>query len=802
MVPPTIQGTFKGNGDYSNGGNQYIQFQVADNECFMDNKCLYMICDLLVYGPNNTELNSDGTTYGNPIDLYFDQSSDALFSQLTIGSPQGLKMEEIQQYNMWANIIRLHTESAAHKEHDLLRYTEYEKEKGKSYGLQHLTDDLWRTPVRIPIGIKTRVAMRFDFSDFMQNMELFPLFLMRNGLQITIYLENVYKAMYSPSGFSTAKDIIFDSGYFPNQYIIGQGRRIPDGTGLAPTISADVDNANAAVGIYFSPYYQLTSNFTGTGVAIQSTQSLWLRYGLARGVLDACGSQIRSAERNRFIALPVSIKEFNQIVWSGFALVPNTSLNFSVGAVVLDGFLDGDGDLVAHHGSALTITSAPYATNSLAQTAISNARQNVKQLDVDGSQPPVARNLTVVRYTRYGSNTGLALTNGSLREFYLNWHLFSFNDTQQIPFAKLANENDVIACNLQHSNSGGQIIFHCADAIFLDTANNLTANGSSTTSVLPINDPAVVNTVFTIQNPGRNAFASVLSQWGLTEQQRKFRYEITNPQLLMNLIKPSAEVAMRWQQEFTSPSGIAVKYKKVIYQKKSFNEQSTGLLQVTLPISVRSLTGLIFVIQDPALDAVPNNVINNMLLANLSTFQNRRLTEQYIQVGGQQYPVYMYQMRPDGDNTQYWESHVLELEKLFAVAGTASFNSCLSRPMIKKTRNMLAGGYLGATNPIQTGNLSAVQRCTYTDASGIVYGMNLAKDWMRTFTCGIDSSAVGNISLNLYFKDPSNSSNVSTAFGPSSNATNQSGARAFSLHMFAICDAVLTLQESANMVRY
>jgi len=270
---------------------------------------------------------------------------------------------------------------------------------------------------------------------------------------------------------------------------------------------------------------------------------------------------------------------------------------------------------------------------------------------------------------------------------------------------------------------------------------------------------------------------------------------------MLNLIKPSAEVAMKWQQDFASPSGIAVKFKKVIYRKNSFNEQSSGLLQITLPISVRSLTGLIFVLQDPALDAVPNNVINNMILANLSTFQNRRLTEQYVQVGGQQYPVYMYQMRPDGDGTQYWEAHLIEAEKLFAVAGNSSFNASLSKPMLKKTRNMIAGGWLGSSNPIQRGNLGPSNRCTYLDTSGSVYSMNLAKDWMRTFTCGIDSSAVGNISLNLQFKDPSNASNVSTAFGPTSGGTNQSGSRAFSIHMFALCDAVLTLQESANMVR-
>ncbi len=803
MVPPTIQGTFKGSGDYSNGGNQYIQFQIADNECYLDNKCMYMICDLLIYGPGNSELVGTGTKYGAPIDLYFDQSSDALFSQLTIGSPQGLKFEEIQQYNMWANIIRLHTESSTHKEHDLLRYTEYSKSKGKEYGLQHLTDDQWQSPVRLAVGIKNRVAIRFDFSDFLQNIELFPLFLMRNGLQITIYLENAYKAFYCPSGFSNARDIVLGACAKDPNHLFGKGgAKLADGTNSALSPTPDV-NTTTDVDEYFSPYYALGSNFSGAPKLIKSTASVWLKYGQVRSILQQCGECSAGADRNQFFAIPVTVKEFNQIVWSGFALAPISFRDFVTLGKIQDGGKNADDAKSAHCYSSLTSTTAAV-TASAFEGLVSAARKKVPQLDVDGSIPHVnlvAGSLATVKFTRFTQAADHDISVAQMRDFIGNWHLFSYNDVEQVPFADLTTNADVVACNNQHIYSGGQLIFHCADAVRIDTAG--AAAGTTATSILTTyTDVADVKScIFTVADPGRNALASVLYQWGLPQDQRKFRYEITNPQLMLNLIKPSAEIAMRAQQDFTSPSGIAVKYKKTIYRKLSFTETNSGLLQVTLPISVRSLTGLIFVIQDPALDAVPNNVINNMLLANLSTFQNRRVTEQNIQVGGQQYPVYTYQMRPDGDTAQYWEAHVLELEKLFGVAGSSSFNACLSRPMIKKTRNMLAGGYLGANNPIKVGNLSATQRCTYTDASGVVYGMNLSKDWVRSFTCGIDSSAVGNISLNLQFKDPSNASNVSTAFGASSGGTNQSGARAFSIHMFALCDAVVTLQESANLVR-
>src|SRR5690606_35048012 len=138
-------------------------------------------------------------------------------------------------------------------------------------------------------------------------------------------------------------------------------------------------------------------------------------------------------------------------------------------------------------------------------------------------------------------------------------------------------------------------------------------------------------------------------------------------QLLLDLVKPDADNFLKWQQAFSSPSGIAFKYRKPIYRKLSFTAQSSGLLQIQVPVNVRSLTGIIFVIQDPALDTNPTDLIQCLALANLSTFQNRRLTEQYVQIGGQQYPVYMYQMLPDGSHRPYWESHILEAEKLFAV---------------------------------------------------------------------------------------------------------------------------------------
>jgi len=508
MVPPTTaQGVFKGSGDYSSGGNQYIQFQIADNECFMDNKCLFFIADLLVYGPNNSEVNGNGTTYGNPLDLYFDQSTDALFSQVTIGSPQGLKMEEIQQYNMWANIIRLHTETAAHKEHELLRYSEYHKDKGKSYGLQHLSDDLWRSPCRIPVGVKTRIAVRLQHCDVLQNMDLFPLFLMRNGLQITLYLENIYKAMYCPSGFSTARDIVLHSSVVDPSYLINVGRLNSAAAAIALTVTADANTFLSGQIVNYSPYFSLSSFFTGANVLVNSQTSLTIPYGIYNSLLNQCGECKPGPDRNQFWACPVSIKEWNQVVWSGFALMNVSTLNLRGASVIRDGAVSDDNSLNAHAMTVMTVTSEAK-TNTEIAAYVSGARSNVKQLDTDGSVPYIplsAANITAYTLSRFPSGADYGLTAASSRDLAVNVHLFSFNDQEQIPFARLDTAADILACNRQHFHSGGEVIFHCADAVRLDTvgaANGAVAGGAAGASTdAAMADPNVDSAAFRISDP-------------------------------------------------------------------------------------------------------------------------------------------------------------------------------------------------------------------------------------------------------------------------------------------------------------
>jgi len=831
MVPPFVQAVFKGIQDYSGTVYNYITFQIADNESFMDNKCLFLIFDLTVFGPNakdNSSATSTARTYGRDLDIVFDQSSTALIAQLTIGSPQGLKFEELMSYNLYGNIIALHTQPRQNKESHLLNWSEWSKDTGKDWGLQHFTDQQWTQPCRIKIGERTRMAMRLDFSDFMQNIDLFPLFLIRNGLQFIFYLENAYKVFYSPHGSARSRDIVINAELPSNgvkmrqmPYFVGPGAYYLSDTNVATANSMAAVAVDAttfgATAQYFSPNFGLASNYGTTSALVPSFNTLWLPVNLANELLQTMSG---STDAFHGYLIPISMYEMNQIVWSGFIKVDNfgmalsttvtnsaTSASYlSTQATVLDQFANANLGLVnGTYTTAFIITAGTAYSESSLSAAEATSQAFVPQLDYD--KTPYA----TIAMTRYatGGSTLLPSVNGIM----VGFPMFSFHDNQYIPYVAYAAATGLTTANLGDAATnialrGGKCIIHAGDAVAVQF--NVDATGGVATLATAavgangaVAAPTAASCIFDVIDPAKNGASSVLSLWNLPASTRTMRYQMENPQLLLDLIKPGAEEFMQWQQAFSSPSGIPIKFKKPIYRKLNFQSQSSGLLQIQIPINVRSMTGIIFVIQDPALDIAPNDLLNSLMLANLSTFQNRRLTEQYVQIGGQQYPVYMYQMKPDGTAVPYWEAHILEAEKFFSVAGTASFNPSLTRSMIKKTRNLLAGGYLGSTQPLNKTNLNHNQRCTYTDTSGAVYSMNVAKDWVRPFTTGVDSSQSASIALNLYFKDSPSSSNVSTAFGPGTTSnTGTSGNRSFNVHLFAMCDAVATLQESANLVRY
>ena len=325
LVPPIVQGIFKGQRDYSGSSLSYIQFQIADNESFLDTKCLILQVDFTLFGPNARDNSSAfpspqaARTYGRDLDVVFDQNTSAIITQLTIGSPQGLKFEEIMNYNLWGNIVAAQTETQLHKQVDFLKMTEQSKHTGQDYGLPHFTDQQWRKPCRVKVGERLRLFIRFDFSDFLQNIDLFPLFLLRNGLQFTIYLESAFKVFYAPHGSDPARDLVLKSiSLLPSpasiispNYLIGPGAYALDAS--ANPVRRALENSNTNSARYFPPNFPLSSFYNGTAQIVPSFNTLWLSLGVANAIL---AHQIGTYGSGNAYLIPISMFELNQIVWS------------------------------------------------------------------------------------------------------------------------------------------------------------------------------------------------------------------------------------------------------------------------------------------------------------------------------------------------------------------------------------------------------------------------------------------------------------------------------------------------------
>ncbi len=303
-------------------------------------------------------------------------------------------------------------------------------------------------------------------------------------------------------------------------------------------------------------------------------------------------------------------------------------------------------------------------------------------------------------------------------------------------------------------------------------------------------DPYMYEQVWT----GSGGTNNKLIQWG---------YQMENMEMLLDLVKPSSDTFLRFQQVYQSPSGIPYQFKRVIYKsnvQKITGNGTGGLYQIPLAISVRSLTGIVIAMQDSyftnpgTAEATDFGKYSTPLL---SSFMRRGLNRAEVVIGGQTVPVYPLLTKPMNTNSsskpgQWSFSHLLEAENFFGVPGQISFNPTFSNINLQNHRNyLLAGSMTGLTSAVVDSVATTTGITpTYLDTSSFVLAMSLKKDDVMDFATGIDSSQSGSITLNLYF-------NTSDDTDPGSKFS-----RDITYHIWSICDAVFTCQNDANLVRY
>jgi len=148
-----------------------------------------------------------------------------------------------------------------------------------------------------------------------------------------------------------------------------------------------------------------------------------------------------------------------------------------------------------------------------------------------------------------------------------------------------------------------------------------------------------------------------------------------------------------------------------------------------------------------------------------------------------------------------------ELECLFNVAGLGSFNPSFDISELYSSHNYLAhvgqgsagqlpyDGGMSLKDVVNTPGLSNFGLQEYHDTSKFVLGLStMKKD--GDFVTGVDTSQAGSISLNLYFKSEPD---ISNGYPGDSGSKLK---RDVFVQVFGIADAVFTLQNDANLVRY
>jgi hypothetical protein len=702
-VPANLSGTYSHG---KSGLNSVITFDIADNECFVDLSKLVFCVDFYTDFPLNAPFPQ------------FDGGVQSLVSRLTIGSSQGLKIEEINNYNVLSNMIQCITETNIHKEHNLSEYSSYSHTSQSVFNdSSTFYDSHGNYPTNmLRSGFHHRLHIRFHQSSFLNKFKLLPLFLFRNGIRIEIELDDLHKSFVYANSPSLVSMCRWPLAYKLIKGFTGEGEAKVASEAASvylPSFQIIKHDGPLPLDSYFLPVNHRIVCTHSLEVSAQTVQEIYSKVHLitAANVSEECTTIIPF-----YIYLQENANSLEELRMSGFFLVH-------------------------YKGNDITFTVASDAN------AYVNAYTEIKYDDV--------------------SDPEKAYLNSVIGKFpcHLNFDLL-----QKIGKFRFASLGSMMI--------GG--------SLFIDYNNmlSITNNVSRTFIVHGYN--------FTTKYWHGNSLAKLLDYTILNDLMGTYNtykgYTIKNPELILDVIKPSADEFLKYTQAFQSPSGIPYNYKRIIYKSMQIDSPSSNsFLQLPLQLSVRSLTGILFTFQDQIAQFPTSNGNNDFFTYPcLSSFLRCGLVRYEVVVGGQQFPLYPLYIRRTQDGVEknlVNESFILELENFFGVNGNAGVIPSISRNSICDTRNY----GLCQTTPTGGENVTRIM-----DSSKSIFGLSLSKDDINNFAAGIDSSQSGSIILNLYFDDA-----TAKEFGYL-----QFTSRPIKLNVFCFADAVFTLQSDANLVRY
>lgn len=664
----------------------------------------------------------------------FDGSSQALMARVRIGNSQGLIIEECQAYGTWANIMDSYAQSHDQTQHHLLDRSSADR---NDVHQQKSFGSSELSAVTLRSHKYQKLFLRFKHSSFLKSCRMIPLFLMRNGIRFEIEFENVYKSMtrhLSPHWVGP---------YFANAF--GQKNK-GDGSNLV---------------LYDWWFHQNLSSTSQTDIIIRSNSKLAADLNLREILLSNFNRDLNSSNsaigtvavtkklQNGGLTIPLKVEYVDDFGTSHVLIQCLGILDFNLYESNINGVVEGP--------ATSALVSSDKTQFFLLQTPT-----NDTAADNDG---PDENDNSVWCY-RIGLSVGYEGFNFPMRN----------------------NSGSPKSAFLPYSDKSIAIYFDSTDKAQVPISVVPSIGSSYSHRILANSATPVTWTATNLAEQPRYAHWSIgNSVWN---------YSVKNVEMVCDFVKPSSEVFLQFQQSFQAPAGIPYAYKRVLYHTRVLNP-SEGLQQISLPISVRSLRGIVCVLSDK-LAWSPSSDYTSKSFNALSSFMKRGLIRAQLVIGGQNYPSY------DLNLTENGVEQIPELECLFNVAGLGSFNPSFDQKELHSSRNYLVGTGKSSTgvNPFDGGWVDVTPSYAantsygiqeYHDTSKFVLGLStMKKD--GDFVTGVDTSQAGSVSLNLFFK---RSPDVANMF-PGDSGSN----RDIFVQVFCLADAVFTLQNDANLVRY
>lgn len=772
----------------------------------------------------------------------FDQSQHALIRNIRLRLPNGTILEEFQNYNEWVNISDANLQNAHRKERNLLNYSSFSKNLKKDRGMNPALDAQWDKVLStnsIAHGQTRRLIIPFTHSAFLNKMRFLPLFLLRNGFQIEIDLEDPNLAFCWDSLSDAPKGWAYkavDDNFQALQTLVAQKFNWFVGLGsIFNNATATPVGTYLGAGLLSAPNAPslppLFTLFAGAGITggwpggdvaqignfggwsfKRFKNTLYVKPEIfLRMVNDSINANTAQSPEQLRLALPsgtltlfpLRIYRRGHLVWRGFTLVDPYLLgstneitgyypkNF-VSEVIVPGPI-GAQVFTAQPGSYTTYVNMSAA----AQAAPFNYLRPPQAYDGAGSSfSPINGGNGDANYSpNQVAFCTLPMYNWDHFDSVLNGGAPGDNC---IPFAPFNAQGDWFPFMQNFENMECELV--------IDFDNKMNINIAAAV-VFPSGTAAApsINYGPSIQQADPRA---TLFWWWANKALNPINmsYTLANIQLYVDWIKPSADAVSRYITAFSAPTGIPYAYPRVFRIPKQITFPNTGVQQIVLNASYRSTLGVVMVLTDnfSTINGYGfGNTVN--FFPSLSSFQRRGLSRVELQIGGTRKPEYILQL----DANQGVE-HVPEMGNTLGFSVNSSVDPSYDRMSLGPTRNYAVAGnfnYAAATlegflsnsnNPINgnTGWTARSYGYEYSDSSKFILAISTAKKDTGNFACGTDTSNSGQLIANLYFGVDAAPTKQGDSFDPGTNLQ-----RPINIVFYVIANAVGTFQNSSTTVR-